>query len=150
LKPFQIKELRTRVHNLIRQRNMLRKRFSAHLDIIAEDITLNSYDVNFIRRVTQVVEDHLSDLEFDVRRLQEKSGLSSTQLYRKLQALTGLSPSKFIRHMRLKRAMKLLEQQKGSVTQVAFEVGFGNLSYFTKCFKEQFGISPSEYSRQYD
>lgn len=148
LKPFQIKELQTRIANLIRQRNLLRKRFSAHVDIIADDITLNSYDVNFIRRVTQVVEDHLSDLEFDVRRLQDKSGLSSTQLYRKLHALTGLSPSRFIRHMRLKRAVKLLEQQKGSVTHVAFEVGFGNLSYFTKCFKEQYGISPSEYSRQ--
>jgi len=150
LKPFQIRELRTRVFNLIRQRNMLRERFSGNMEAIAEDIALNSYDVKFIRRVTEVVEDHLTDLEFDVRKLQEKSGMSHTQLYRKLHALTGLSPSRFIRHLRLKRAAKLLEQRYGSVTQVAFEVGFGNLSYFTKCFRKQFGISPSEYSKQYD
>jgi signal transduction histidine kinase/DNA-binding response OmpR family regulator len=150
LKPFQMEELQTRIANLIRQRNMLRKRFSAQVDTITDDIGLNSYDVNFIRRVTEVVEDHLSDLDFDVRRLQDKSGLSSTQLYRKLHALTGMSPSRFIRRMRLKRAVKLLEQNQNSVTQIAFEVGFGNLSYFTKCFKEQFGISPSEYARQYN
>ena len=146
LKPFQIRELRTRIDNLIRQRNLLRKRYSANVDIIADDILLNSHDVNFVRRITEVVQDHLSDFEFDVSRLQEKSGLSSTQLYRKLYALTGMSPSKFIRRMRLKQALKLLEQDRLSVTQVAFEVGFGNLSYFTKCFKEQFGILPSEYS----
>jgi len=150
LKPFKIKELRTRVHNLIQQRNMLRERFSGNMDKIAADISLNSYDVKFIRRVTEVVEDHLSDFEFDVRKLQEKSGMSHTQLYRKLHALTGYSPSRFIRHLRLKRAEKLLEQHKGSVTHVAYEVGFGNLSYFTKCFKEEFGISPSAYSRQYE
>jgi AraC-like DNA-binding protein len=95
------------------------------------------------------MEDHLSDFEFDVNKLQGKSGMSQTQLYRKLHALTGLSPCRFIRHLRLKRAVKLLEQQYGSITHVAFEVGFGNLSYFTKCFKEEFGISPSEYSKQY-
>jgi AraC-like DNA-binding protein len=128
---------------------MLRARFGGSIDAIAEDITLNSYDVQFIRRVTEVVEDHLSDFEFDVKGLQEKAGLSHTQLYRKLYALTGFSPSRFIRHLRLKRAVKLLEQQQGSITHVAFEVGFGNLSYFTKCFKEEFGISPSEYSKQY-
>jgi DNA-binding response OmpR family regulator len=150
LKPFQIKELQIRIANLIKQRNMLRRRFSAPKDTLADDINLNSYDINFIRRVTNVVEDHLSDLEFDVRSLQDKVGLSPTQLYRKLHALTGMSPSRFIRRMRLKQAVRLLEQNQGTVTQVAFEVGFGNLSYFTKCFKEQFGISPSEYSRQYN
>lgn len=148
LKPFQIRELRTRVDNLIRQRNTLRERFGGNLTTLSEDITLNSYDVKFIRRVSEVVEDHLADFEFDVKALQEKSGLSHTQLYRKLHALTGYSPSRFIRHFRLKRAVKLLEQNHGSVTQVAFEVGFGNLSYFTKCFKEQFGISPSAYTKQ--
>ncbi len=129
---------------------MLRERYSRHVDILTEDIPLNSYDLVFIRKVIGIVEDHLSDFEFDVKGLREKSGMSHAQLYRKLYALTGLSPSRFIRYLRLKRASKLLEQQKGSVTHVAFEVGFGNLSYFAKCFKEQFGISPLEYSKQYN
>lgn len=150
LKPFQIQEVKARIENLIRQRSMLRAQFSAKEDITAEDITLNSHDIKFLRRVMEVVEDHLSDLEFSVKTLQEKSGLSQTQLYRRLHALTGLSPSRFIRLLRLKRALTLLEQKQFSVTQVSLDVGFGNLSYFTKCFKEQFGISPSEYSKQYN
>jgi signal transduction histidine kinase/DNA-binding response OmpR family regulator len=149
LKPFHIKELKTRIHNLIHQRNLLRERFSRNVDTIAEDFRLNSYDVRFIRRITEVVENHLPDFEFDVKQLQENSGMSHTQLYRKLHALTGLSPSRFIRHLRLKRAVRLLEEDQAPITHVAFEVGFGNLSYFTKCFKEEFGISPSEYSKQY-
>ncbi|MGW8315006.1 MAG: two-component regulator propeller domain-containing protein [Bacteroidales bacterium] len=149
LKPFQMKELHTRIQNLIRQRMILRERFSRNIDAIAEDFNLNSYDVKFIRRVTEVVENHLSDFEFDVKQLQAKSGLGPTQLYRKLHALTGYSPSRFIRHMRLKRAAKMLEEHQGSITHVAFEVGFGNLSYFTKCFREEYGISPSEYTRQH-
>jgi AraC-like DNA-binding protein len=149
LKPFQMKELETRIHNLIRQRMMLRERFSRNVDTLADDFKLNSYDVKFIRRVTEVVENHLSDFEFDVKQLQSMSGLSQTQLYRKLQALTGYSPSRFIRLLRLKRAARLIEEHHASITRIAFEVGFGNLSYFTKCFREEFGLSPSAYSRQH-
>ena len=149
LKPFRIQEIKTRVENLIRQRSLLRERFSPGMENFAGEIVLNSYDVKFLRRITEVVENHLSDMEFNVYSLQNKSGFSQAQLYRKLHALTGLSPSRFIRLLRLKRAVSLLEQNKGSVTRVALEVGFGNLSYFTKCFKEQFGLSPSQFSSQY-
>ena len=88
------------------------------------------------------------DFEFDVGQLQEQLGISRVHLYRKLKALTGMSPSELIRVMRLKMASKLLQQNNRNVTSVAFKVGFSNPSYFAKCFKEHFGISPKEYSKK--
>ena len=149
IKPFNIHELRTRVKNLIEQRQILRKRFASNLNVTPKDIAFNSYDVQFINRIIGVVEEHLADFDFDVKDLQGKAGMSHTQLYRKLFALTGLSPSKFIRTLRLKRAAKLMEQKNGNVTKIAYEVGFNNLAYFTKCFKELYGLSPSGYLKQF-
>jgi signal transduction histidine kinase/ligand-binding sensor domain-containing protein/AraC-like DNA-binding protein len=149
IKPFHFHELITRVQNLIEQRQKLRKRYSANLDMLPEEISFNSYDLKFIKRIIGIVEDNLIDFDFDVDTLLHKSGMSHPQLYRKLSALTGLSPSKFIRALRLKQATKLMKQKKERITDIAFSVGFNNLSYFIKCFKEQYGISPSEYYRKY-
>ena len=149
IKPFNIQELRTRVKNLITGRRDLRKQFTASLDVAPNEIPFNSYDVKFIRRIMEQVEQHLADFDFGVKELQAKTGMSQTQLYRKIYALTEMSPSRFIRHLRLKQAARLLEQDNENVTDVAFSVGFNNLSYFTKCFREQYGISPSVYLRQF-
>lgn len=149
IKPFNIIELKTRVNNLIDQRLQLRKQFASNLSVTPKEITFNSYDVQFINRIIGLVEEHLDDFDFDVNDLQSKASMSRTQLYRKLFALTGLSPSKFIRNLRLKRAAKLFQQKSRNVTEVAFEVGFNNLSYFTKSFKEQYGITPSDYCKQF-
>ena len=147
VKPFRFRELRTRVWNLIEQREKLRKKYSANLDMLPEDIAFNSYDLKFIKRIIRIVQKNLTDFDFDVETLLRESGMSHPQLYRKLLALTGLSPSKFIRTIRLKQATKLMKQKKERVTDIAFSVGFNNLSYFIKCFKEQYGVSPSEYYR---
>jgi len=149
IKPFNMHELITRVKNLIEQRQTLRKRFAGNLNVTPKEIAFNSYDVQFINRIIGVVEEHLADFNFDVKDLQSKTGMSHTQLYRKLFALTGLSPSKFILTLRLKRATKLMEQKSGNVTKIAYEVGFNNLAYFAKCFKELYGVSPSGYLKQF-
>jgi signal transduction histidine kinase/ligand-binding sensor domain-containing protein/AraC-like DNA-binding protein len=150
VKPFHFHELKTRVLNLIEQRQKLRKMFSCNLDMLPEDIAFNSYDLKFINRIIAIVEDNLADFDFDVDSFHQKSGMSHPQLYRKLTALTGLSPSKFIRTMRLKRAKTLMTQKKEKVTDIAYSVGFNNLSYFIKCFKEQYGVSPSGFYKTAD
>ena len=93
----------------------------------------------------ELVEQNIGEPEFDVKSFRESIGMSRMQLFRKLQALTGQSPSEFIRTVRLKRAKQLMEQNFGNVAQITYEVGFNNLSYFAKCFKKLFGTSPSEY-----
>jgi len=149
IKPFDIQELKVRVKNLVEQRRQLRQRFANNFNVSMKEIAFNSYDVQFMDRVMKLVKDHLADFDFDVKELHGKAGMSHTQLYRKLYALTGMSPSRFIRNIRCKFAAKLMQQKYGSVTQIAYKAGFNNLSWFGKSFKEQYGVSPSEYGKQF-
>ncbi len=147
-KPFNIKELRVRVTKLIEQRKKLRERFSRNIKLEPKDIAITSADEKFLNRAIGIIEEKMGDFEFDAQTLQQEMTLSRSQLFRKLKALTDLSITEFIRTIRLKRGAKLLEQKFGNVAQVTYEVGFNNLSYFAKCFKELFGVSPSEYVKQ--
>ena len=147
-KPFKIEELTSRIQNLLKQREKLRKKFSSLIGFDFEDIEINSRDEKYLKKITGIIEENLGDFEFDVGRLQEQLGISRVHLYRKLKALTGMSPSELIRVMRLKMASKLLQQNNRNVTTIAFKVGFSNPSYFAKCFKEHFGKSPKEYSKK--
>ena len=149
IKPFNIHELKIRVKNLLVQRDKLRKRFARKLVGAKEEVSINSNDLQFINRIIEMVEDRLADYDYGVKDLQAKVSMSRTQFYRKLVALTGFSPSRFISSLRLKRAVKLMKEKKGSITKIAYESGFNNLSWFTKCFKEQYGVSPSEYSKKF-
>ena len=94
----------------------------------------------------QIVEDRMGDSEFSVDEFSREVGMSRVHLHRKLKALTGQSPSDFIRMIRLKRAAQLLDARAGNVAEVAYQVGFNNLSYFSRCFREQFGKLPNEYA----
>ena len=147
-KPFNIKELRVRVTKLIEQRKKLRERFSRNIKLEPKDIAITSADEKFLNRAIGIIEEKMGDFEFDAQTLQQEMTLSRSQLFRKLKALTDLSITEFIRTIRLKRGAKLLEQKFGNVAQVTYEVGFNNLSYFAKCFKELYGVSPSEYVKQ--
>jgi AraC-like DNA-binding protein len=106
---------------------------------------ISSYDQNFLQKTMETIILNLSDSQFSVESLGNKLNLSRMQLYRKLVAITGQTPNKLIRNIRLSKAAELLAARTGNVTEIAFEVGFNNLSYFAKCFQDQFGISPSEY-----
>lgn len=147
-KPFNIKELGVRVRKLIEQRKKLRERFSREITLEPKDIAITSADEKFLQRAMAIVEDHMADFEFEVRNFQDEIGMSRMQLFRKLKALTDQTPSEFIRTLRLKRAAKLIEQKFGNIAQITYEVGFNNLSYFAKCFKELYGVLPSEYGKQ--
>lgn len=146
IKPFNPKELNVRIKNLVGQRKKLRERFSRTVILQPKDIAITSADETFLKKVMEIIEKHMSDAEFSVETFQKEIGMSRMQLHRKLTALSNLSASEFIRVQRLKRASRLLKAKNANVSQVAYDVGFSNLSYFAKCFKGQFGQPPSEYA----
>lgn len=147
-KPFSAPELRVRVANLIAQRQLLRQRFGREVTLQPRDISITSADETFLNRAMTVVENHLAEAEFDVETFASDLNISRIQLYRKLKALTDQAPTEFVRTLRLRHAAQLLAAQAGTVADVGYAVGFSNLSYFSKCFREQFGHVPSEHLAQ--
>jgi signal transduction histidine kinase/DNA-binding response OmpR family regulator/ligand-binding sensor domain-containing protein len=146
-KPFHMAELKARVANLIELRRKLRERFSREVTLEPSDISITPMDEKFLNRAIEVVEKHIDDENFDLAELREEVNMTRSTLFRKLHALTGQSPTEFIRTIRLKRAANLLKQHFGNVTQISLEVGFNNLSYFNRSFKKLFGVPPNEYAK---
>ena len=148
IKPFDIKELCVRAKNLITQRRKLRERFSREVVFRPQDIAITPPDEKFMQRAMEIIQNHIADADFNVEYFCKMVGMSRMQLHRKLRALTDKSSGEFVRALRLKRAAELLSQHFGNITQVAYEVGFNNPSYFAECFRRQFGELPSEYARR--
>jgi DNA-binding response OmpR family regulator/anti-sigma regulatory factor (Ser/Thr protein kinase) len=144
IKPFDAAELLARIHNLLQNRKSLRESFSKGVLLKPGEIAARSLDDLFLQKGVEVVTAHLSEENFNVEHFAHEMFFSRTQLQRKLKAITNLSPSEFIRHLRMERAKELLEKRTGTVAEIAERVGFSNLSYFSKCYKEHFGHSPSE------
>lgn len=144
-KPFNTRVLRARIGNLIELRRQLQISLSREMVLQPARMTMSTMDREFLNDLQAVLEKNLSDPDFNVEELSKRLYMSRTTVYRKIQALSGETPTDFIRYFRLKRAAQLLKSNFGSVTEVAFEVGFNSRAYFTKCFKEQFHQLPSEY-----
>ncbi|MCD4665426.1 MAG: tetratricopeptide repeat protein [Bacteroidales bacterium] len=144
-KPFNRQELLTRVQNLTMQRKLLRERFGKEIKIQAKDIAVTSADEKFLNKLILFIENNIADPDLNVDSLTEQIHLSRSQLHRKLKALTDMSSTEFIRNIRLKRAAQLLEQHHGTIAETVYAVGFNSLSYFSKCFQKQFGLTPKEY-----
>lgn len=148
-KPFKLEELQVRIHNLLENRRKLRERFSRQITLNPKEITVTSTDERFLQKALSVVEAHMANAEFDVETFSKEIGMSRAQLHRKLTALSGLSANEFIRSLRLKRAASLLLQHQGNVSEVAYQVGYSSLNYFTKCFRDFHGQTPTEYLRSH-
>lgn len=146
-KPFQMVELRARIENLLTNRKKLHAKFGQVLTLTPSQIKVESADDAFLKKVAEAVERHMADPVFGLDAFAVAVGMSKMQLYRKLTALTGYGPNEFIRCFRLQRANDLLKANFGNVAEVAYHVGFKNLSYFSKIFKEKFDRSPSEVLR---
>ena len=149
VKPFKIEELVARLNSLINQRDLLQRKFSQEVVLQPKAITMNHRDADLLTDLIKVIEDNMENEAFSVDHLQKQIGMSRMQLHRKLKALTNQSASEFIRSIKLKRAAQILQQGGVQVTEVAYLSGFNHLSYFAKCFKEQFGQSPSEYLKSH-
>lgn len=142
-KPFVPRELLLYINNLIQSRRKLRERYNRQVVLKPSDIAINSMDEQFLQRLMNVVEAHFHDENFSVEQLSEEMAMSRSQLHRKLHALTNESCSQFIRTFRLQRAMDMLKKKSGTVSEIAFRVGFASPSYFNKCFLQQYGCTPS-------
>ena len=148
-KPFSTEILKATVHNLQESRRRLQERFSQEIVLLPKDIATNSIDEKFLENLQDVMDQKLVESDFNTEAFAQAVGMSRMQLHRKLKALTGLSSTEFIRNQRLKLAAQLLKKSEINVSQVGYTVGFNNHSYFTKCFKEQYGCSPSEYIKKF-
>jgi signal transduction histidine kinase/DNA-binding response OmpR family regulator len=145
IKPFNKAELVLKVRNLILLREKLQIRIKNNLLSQATTVVAKSTGEQFIVKAKAYIEANLKEETLTVETLAAELALSREQCYRKIVALTGLSPSAFIRKLRLQKAAQLLAAKWGPVSQIAYEAGFENLSYFSKAFKEEFGKLPSEY-----
>jgi AraC-like DNA-binding protein len=148
IKPFNIHELQVRMTNLITQRSKLRERFRQEAHLPLTELAVTPVDQEFLLRLNTLVQQNITNLQFDVEKMAEAIGMSRSQLHRKLSALTNQSPGAFLRIVRLRHAARLLEQGRGNVAQVALEVGYNSLSHFAKSFQEHFGVLPSKYAKR--
>jgi signal transduction histidine kinase/ligand-binding sensor domain-containing protein/DNA-binding response OmpR family regulator len=145
-KPFNFEILESRIRNLIQQREKSHKVFRKTLDVKASELNITPLDTRFIENAVKCVEQNVSSPDFSVEHLGRELGISRAYLYKKILALTGKSPLEFIRTIRLQHAAQLLEKSQLTVSEVAYKVGFNNPKYFTKYFKEEFNVLPSNYA----
>ena len=147
-KPFKLEILRAKLKNIYLFREKLRQNFKKEMILQPKDITVTSADEDFLKKAVGCVELHLSEASFNVEELVREMHISRSKLYLKIKALTGLSTSEFIRNIRLKRAIQLLEKSDYTIKEIMYMTGFNTASYFSKCFKKQYGVVPSEYLKQ--
>jgi YesN/AraC family two-component response regulator len=148
MKPFNSQHLLIRVRKLLELRMKIREHYKDKLDFQSDDTSLNRLDQKFLNKLTSLIGDNESLNDLSVEDLSEKLGISRVHLYRKIKKLTDMSVSEFIVSVKLKRSLELLRNSGKTVSEIAYEVGFSSPSYYAKCFKNQFKISPTEYRQQ--
>ena len=147
-KPFNNKILKQTAKNLLESRRKLQERFSQEIILTPKDISISSYDERFLESLQYVLDNHLVASDFNSKDFAKALGMSRMQLHRKLKALTGQTTTEFIRNQRLKLAASLLQKSDANISEIGYQVGFNDHSYFTKCFRETYGTSPSEFSKK--
>ncbi len=147
-KPFDVKLLIIRCNNLINNRKMLHQKFINNAGFFSPQIATNVPDQDLLDKATDIVLAQLQDDKFDVDMFAQEMNLGRTTFFNKLKAITGLTPNQFIMNIRLKKAAELLTgHQEMNISDVAYSVGFTSPYYFSRCFKELFGVTPGEYKK---
>jgi CheY-like chemotaxis protein len=144
-KPFTFEILASRITNLLAQQALLRKKLHKQMEVAPGEVTVTSADEQFMQQALAVVEKNLGDPDFSVEAFSRQMFMSRVALYKKILALTGKAPLEFIRTIRLKRGAQLLDKSQMTIAEIAFEVGFNNPKNFSKYFKEEFKMLPSQY-----
>lgn len=144
-KPFTFEILASRINNLLAQQKLLQKRFQKQIEVNPGEVTITPVDEKFLKQALEAVEKQIDNSDFSVEDLSREMCMSRVTFYRKIVSLTGRSPLEFIRSIRLKRAAQLLDKSGMSIAEIAYEVGFNDPKIFTKFFKEEFNMLPSQY-----
>ena len=157
-KPFSAKLLRSRIHNLLESRRRLAEQIAiravgsntsaTEAAINKEVVTMSKLDEAFLAKLTTIIEDNLDTDKLDIGFIREKFNMSHSTFYRKVKGLTGLSANEFIRKIKLKNSLRLLESGLYNISETAYMTGFNDVSYFRQCFKEEYGVTPSEWGRK--
>ena len=143
-KPFELPVLVARIDNFITNKQSRQEKFKDTSEVDSSSLELSSLDKEFLDKVIALVNEHIDDEAFDIDSLAREVCMSRSSMYRKVKAITGMSPVELVRNIKLKRSYELLREGRMSVSQVAYAAGFSNPKYFSTCFKEQFGISPRD------
>jgi AraC-like DNA-binding protein len=146
VKPFDPKELHIRINNLINLRKKLQEIYGTEkiTTIRKSKHKLKEIDIQFLERILKVIDQHISEEDFTIENFGHEVGMSRSQMFRKIKALTGKSCSVYLRSVRLAKAKIMLQNQEANISEIAYSVGFGSPSYFAHCFKEEYGYAPSE------
>jgi DNA-binding response OmpR family regulator len=144
-KPFDVNLLLAQTSRLIQNRELIKEKYKAHNFMVEVGDNISSRDEVFIQSVKEILEENISDADFNVNKLAGHLNISTTQLYRRIKELTGYSPVELIRVIKLQKAYTLLSKRDNTVKEVCYLTGFNNLSYFIKCFREHFGITPANF-----
>jgi signal transduction histidine kinase/ligand-binding sensor domain-containing protein/DNA-binding response OmpR family regulator len=147
-KPFSARELLTRCNNLVRNRIILQKKFGTEKEFNAQALASNPIDQKFLDSVNRMIEEHMEDENFDVDYIARSLALSRSSFYSKFKALTGVTPKHYVLNYKLKIAADLLtEHPELQIVEIGTRLGFSSSRYFSRCFKEKFGVSPAEYRK---
>lgn len=149
-KPFSATLLRSRMNNLLEGRRRIAQLISSNISLkqsVFKD-SLNKMDNDFLDKLTSIIEEKIQDELLDITSITNKINMSHSSLYRKIKALTGMTINEFIRKIKMRKAEELLLSGKHNISEIAYQVGFSSVSYFRKCFKEEFHANPSEYLKK--
>lgn len=147
-KPFELKILFARVDNLIRSSRIRQAAFRKEENISLDGLAFPTADKQFLQSIIDSIEQHLEETEYDLEQLATEMNMSKSTLYRKIKSMTGLTPLDFVRNIKMKRACMMLLSCTQNISEIAYAVGFSTPKYFTKCFKDEFGITPTEYQQK--
>ncbi|MBF4484973.1 MULTISPECIES: two-component regulator propeller domain-containing protein [unclassified Flavobacterium] len=148
-KPFNLIEFKLRVKNLLNSTERLKNKFSSDDNFIPSEITVSSLDEDLLKKAFKIVEENISNEQFDIPFFCTELGVSRTMLFLKIKAWTNFTPNEFIHEIRLKRAAQLLEQNKLNISEISYKVGFNNPKYFSKCFQKKYGETPTQFADKF-
>jgi AraC-like DNA-binding protein len=144
-KPFNFEILLSKIKNILTLRDTYKRTYKKQMDVQLQETPLENEDEKLLRCIVEYIESNILNESLSVKELSSKMNMSRVSLYKKVLMLTGKSPVDFIRSIRLKKAMYLLETSQMTISQIGYEVGFNSPKYFTKAFKDEYNIPPSAY-----